>query len=86
MRSEVNMISPKFTQKLGFKIRNANISIQKIVNTILEIYGIIISIFLLLNKDSKERFFKKTFLLVNVSLYIILGIFFVIMNNVDINF
>ena len=42
--------------------------------------------FSILNKDGKDRFFEKNFLLANVKLDIVLKIFFLTLNNVDVNF
>ena len=55
-------------------------------NTILETYKIIISTFSLSNKNDRERFFDKSFLLTNVNLDILLKILFLIMSNTDVNF
>ena len=40
----------------------------------------------MLDKDDRERFFKKNFLLADIKPDIMLEILFLIMNNVDINF
>ena len=45
-----------------------------------------VSIFFILDKDSRERFFKKSFLLTNVKLNIVFEMFFLTINNVNINF
>lgn len=39
-----------------------------------------------MDKDSKESFFKESFLLVNVKSDIVFGIFFLIINNANIDF
>ena len=46
----------------------------------------IVSTFSILNKDSNERFFKKSFLLVNAKPDVVFGMLFLIMNNIDIDF
>lgn len=38
------------------------------------------------DKDDKKRFFEKTFLLANASLYIVLRISFFTINNIYVNF
>ena len=79
-------MSQVFTHQLGFKICKTNIEAQKIDSIIPKTYGIIVSIFSVLDKDSKERFFKKSFLLANVKLDIVFEILFLIMSNANINF
>ncbi len=59
---------------------------QKIDGTSLETYGMIVSTFLVLDKDRKERFIKKSFLWADVRLDIVLRISFLTMNNADVNF
>ena len=75
-----------FTSQLGFKIRKTNVGAQKIDNTTWKIYGIVVSIFSMSDKDGKEKFFEKNFLLADVNLDIILKMLFLIMSNANINF
>ena len=49
-KSKVNAIYPNFTKELGFPIRLIDIRVQKIDGTILDIYGIVIATFLMINK------------------------------------
>ena len=46
----------------------------------------VISIFSILNKDKRERFFEKSFLLANVNLDVELKMLFLTMSNVDVDF
>ncbi len=46
----------------------------------------VVSTFFVLYKDDRERFFKKSFLLVNVKSDVILRILFLIMSSTDIDF
>lgn len=64
--SKVNAMSQTFTQQLDFKIWKTNVKIQKIDDTILEAYEMIVSTFSILDKDSRARFFKDSFLLADV--------------------
>ncbi len=84
--SEVNAMSLAFAQQLGLKIRNPNVRAQKIDGTILETYEIIVSTFSMLNKDGRERFFEKSFLLADVRSDIVLGMPFLTMSHADVNF
>ncbi len=52
----------------------------------LETYGVVVSTFSVLDKDSRKRFFKKSFLLADVKLDIVLGIPVLTMSNIDVNF
>lgn len=86
LRSKVNAINLEFIQKLGFKVRNTNVSAQKIDDTILKTSKIVISTFSFSNKDNRERFFKETFLLADISPYIVLAMAFLTINNADVKF
>ncbi len=84
--SEVNAMSQAFAQQLGLKIRKTNVGAQKIDGTTLEIYGIVVSTFSVLDKDGRERFFEETFLLAEVKPNMVLGMPFLTMNNADVDF
>ena len=75
-----------FTYQLGLKIWKTNIGAQKIDGTTLEICGIIVFPFSILDKDNKESFFKESFLLTDVNLNIVFEMFFLTMSNADIDF
>ncbi len=84
--SEVNIMSQAFSLKLGLKIWITNVMAQKIDGITLEIYGIVVSLFFMSNQNGKEKFFQKSFLLVNVKQDVVLEMLFLTMNNVDIDF
>ena len=86
LENKVNVINYDFASQLGLKIWKTNIAVQKINGTTLEIYKMIVSIFSILDKDGKKRFFKKSFLLADVNPDVMLKIYFLTINNVDINF
>ena len=46
----------------------------------------VVSIFSVLDKDDRERFFEKSFLLADVKPELVLEMFFLTTNNVDIDF
>ena len=46
----------------------------------------VISTFFISDKDSRERFFEKSFLLANVKPEIVLGMPFLTMSNADVDF
>ncbi len=84
--SKVTAMSQAFAQQLGLKICMTNIKAQKIDGTTLETYGIVVSTFSVLDKDGRERFFERSFLLANVKLDIMLGIPFLTMSNTNVDF
>ncbi len=75
-----------FVQQLGFKICKTNVGAQKIDGTTLETYAMVVSTFLVSNKDGRKRFFKENFLLANVRPDIVLGMPFLTMSNADVDF
>ena len=50
-----------FAHELSLKIWKINIRAQKIDGTTLKINGMVVFTFSMLNKDSREKFLKKTF-------------------------
>lgn len=75
-----------FVFYFGLKIQITNVRVQKIDNTIPKTYGIVVSTFSILNKNDKKRFLNKSFLLADIKVDIIFGIFFQIISNTDIDF
>lgn len=62
-RTDVNAMSQAFTSQLDFKTWKANFGDHKINSTTLETYEIVVSTFFVSDKDGRQRFFKKSFLL-----------------------
>ncbi len=84
--SEVNAMSQAFAQQLSLKIRKTNVRVQKINDTTLETYGIVVSTFSVSDKDGKKRFFKENFLLTDVKPDIVLAMSFLTISNTDVDF
>ncbi len=84
--SKVNVMSQAFALQLGFKTRKTNFGAQKIDRITLETYEMVVSNFSVLDKDSRMKFFEKSFLLANVKLHLVFGMLFLTMSNTDINF
>ena len=61
------------------------IGAQKIDGTILDTQRVVVAAFLVTNKTNQVRFFEKTFLVANVSPKVVLGMFFLILSNADID-
>lgn len=86
LESKVNIMSQAFALKLGLKIRKTNIKIEKIDCTTLKTYVMVVFMFFVLDKNDKERFFEKNFLLANMQLDIVFGSFFLTISNIYVNF
>lgn len=59
---------------------------QKIDANWLETYQMIIALFQIDDKDKKFYSFKKTLLLSNISIDIVMRMYFLTLSNVDVNF
>ncbi len=59
--SEVNTMSQVFAYQLCLKICKTNVRAQKIDGTTMETYKMVVSIFSILDKNDRERFFEKSF-------------------------
>ncbi len=86
LKSKINAISQAFASELGLKIRKTHVRAQKIDDTTLEIYGMVVSTFSVLDKDGRERFFEESFLLTGFNLDVVLRIAFLTMSNADVDF
>ena len=84
-RSEFNTIHLIFVKEQGFFIRPIDIKTQKIDNTMLNTYEIVFVAFLVTDQVNQVRFFEKTFLITNISLEIVFGMLFLILNSANIN-
>ncbi len=71
---------------MDLNVQKTNIRAWKINDTTLKIDKIIVSTFFILDKDSKTWFFKKSFLLRDISLDVVFEILFLTMNKFNINF
>lgn len=79
-------MQPSFARKLSLHIRKTNVNTQKIDNSGLKIFDIVITSFLVEDKDKKFCFFEKIFLLADISMDVALGMLFLNLSNVEVNF
>lgn len=79
-------MNPNFTKMLNFQIYETKIDVQKIDSLKLDTFGMVIAFFPIKDMEKRFRFLKKTFLLAVISIDIALRIFFLILNNIEINF
>lgn len=79
-------MQPSFVKKLYLYIYKTDIDIWKIDSNRLKTFDIVITSFSVNNKDGRSYFFKETFLLAKISMNVALGIFFLTLNKIKINF
>ena len=84
--SKINAIHPTFAKKLSLPIILTDIGIQKIDTTMLDIFGMVVTAFSMTDEANWVKFFKKIFLVANVSLKVVLGMSFLTLNSVDVYF
>ena len=84
--SEVNTMTLEYALKLGLKIYFTNVGVQKINNSTLKTFKIILASFQVENKLGEPRFFQETFLLIDLSMEVVLGMPFLTFNNANIQF
>ena len=84
--SEINAIYLTFVKELGLPIRPTDSEMQKIDSIMLDIYGIVVAAFSITDKANWVKFFEKIFLVANVSLEVVFGMFFLTLSNIDIDF
>lgn len=86
MGNKVNVMWPSFSEQLGLYIWKINISAWKINGSKLKMYDMVITSFLVNDKDRKSCFFEETFLLANINIDITFGMSFLNLHNVKIDF
>ena len=84
--SEVNAIHPTLARELGLFIRPTDVGAQKIDGTMLDTFEIVVTAFLMTDKANQVRFFKKTFLVANLSPKVVLGMSFLTLSGADVDF
>ena len=72
--------------ELGLTIQKTSVRAQKINGLPLKTYGMALTRFLVQDSQGKVQFFEKTFLLVNTSMEVVLGILFLSFNNTNVKF
>ena len=84
--SKINAVYPIFTKKLGLSIRPIDVGAQKIDDSMLDTYGMVIAVFLMTDKANRVRFFKDTFLVANVGPEVVFWILFLILSSTNVDF
>lgn len=70
----------------NFQTQKIDIKNQKIDGFILKIINIVLISFQIKNKINKSKIFSKIFLIINISIKMILGLFFLIFSKINILF
>ena len=84
--SELNAMNPAFAAMLGLSIRLKGMGAQKIDGFALKTYSMTIAGFSIQDKSGRARFFEETFLLADTSMKVVLGMSFLALSNVNIQF
>ena len=84
--SEINANHPTFAQKLKLSIRTTDVGAQKIDDTMLDTFGMVVVVFSITDKANRVKFFEKTFLVANVSPEVVLGMPFLTLSGADVDF
>ena len=82
--SEVNVMTPAYTLKLGLQVYRNDVGAQKIDGSTLQTFRMILANFQVEDKLRKTRFFQKTFLLADISVEIVLGMPFLTFSNANV--
>ena len=75
-----------FAWKLGLKIWKTNVGVQKMDDSTLEIFGMVIIDFQIEDKIDRPRFFQEIYLRDNIKFEVISEMLFLKLSNVDISF
>lgn len=77
-------MTPIFVAKLSLVVQKTDVDAQKIDGLLLVTYGIILADFLVQKKLGKIWFFKETFLLVDISIKVVLEMFFLTFSDANV--
>ena len=84
--SEINTINLAFTQKLSLHIGKTNVGAQKIDDSALETFKMVIADLKVEDKAAKSRFFQEIFSVADTKFEAILGMPFMKISNTDKSF
>ena len=84
--NEVNAIYLTFAKQLGLSIRPTDVGVQKIDGITLDTYRMVVAAFLVVEKANQVQFFEETFLVANISMEVVLEMFFLTLNSADVDF
>ena len=82
--SKVNAMTLAYAKQLGLQVQTTDVWAQKIDNSLLRTFEMVIAGFQVEDKLGKVRFFQKLFLLAKTSMEVVLRMLFLIFSNADI--
>lgn len=84
--NEINAMTLAYAKKLEIQTQKTNMRVQKTDNSSLAIYCMVIGGFEISNKLGRDYFSQKKFLLADISVNVVLGMFFLTLSNADVLF
>ena len=75
-----------YAKQLGLEVQKTDVGAQKIDNSLLQTFGMVIAGFQVEDKLGRARFFQESFLLAETSMEVVLGMPFLTLSNADIQF
>ena len=84
--SEFNTMTLAYVLRLGLQAHHTNTRAQKIDRSIFQMFGMVLADFQVKDKLGKARFFQETFLLADICAKVVLGMLFLILSNVNVQF
>ena len=84
--SEVNAMVSAYAKKMGLWVWKTDLGIQKNDGSTLETYNMVIADFQVQDKFGKARFFQETFLIADTSVKVVLGMSFLTLRKVEVDF
>lgn len=84
--SEVNAINPAYAAKLGLRVCPTNVGAQKIDRSTFSTHDMVLANYQLEDKQDRLRFFQEAFLVANTAIEVVLGMFFLSLSKIEINF
>ena len=84
--SEVNAMIPAYAKRLGLKTRKTDVGAQKIDDSALETFGMMIADFQVEDKGGRPEFFQEIFLVADTKFKVVLEMPFLKLSNVDVSF
>lgn len=86
LESKVNTMTPTYVLKLGLTVRPTNIRVQKVDDSILKTFSMVLASFQVEDKLRRAYFFQETFLVANSNVEVIFGMLFLILSNANVSF
>ena len=75
-----------FAKQLGLPIQPTDVEAQKIDDTMLDIHGMVVATFSVVDKANRLRFFEKIFLVADISPEIVFEMLFLTLSSTNVDF